>query len=812
MATSSVTTFKTQSNIDNAGAVMTCWRYGDSGESSTCDLGDSVRSYNNMIGVRFTGLPSRVSNATLSLTFEGTAFSNLNDAIDFYAKACENITNAHHGTNLPTSYGTAKVAGSFTAGAKVSSSAKDIASVINSALVQGSSCIYIYYSPAGDGTLSDGSTESSNNRRTECSNITLTYTPAYTITYDANGGSGAPAAQTKTEGVILTLSSTKPTKASTTGYKVTFNANGGSCSTSSLTSQINYTFSEWNTAKDGSGTAYSAGGNYTDDASGTLYAIYTSSNGSINLPTATRTGYTFKGWNTSSTATSGSTGSYTPTEAITLYAVWSINTGRVFWNTRQGTVGSGYGLNPRGWVTNSSGTLIENTATYGSTITTPSASSFGGLTKTGYTLAGWKPGPWGSDDMDITEDKLWGDLMAPGTPYSASLYLANTNQNNSVNNAYNFSCYMFALWSPNTYTVTYEANGGTGVPDSGFFTYDVAQALSSTIPTRTDYKFLGWATTPTAANASYSAGQSVKNLTATNGATITLYAVWAVSAVTLTFNPDSGTGVPNSISANYGTLLNLSTYIPKKFGYRTEGWHMEFKGENAVNFGRDYMYDRFCARWEAYMYDWSEYGNTMRMISCAEVSGGGWNIESYGDNSEIRLSLYDGGADAYVYCSTGASPASIAPGWHTFEIQMSEEGAGTLVVFTIDNGKTASATEILTGTVKYNASSMLWVGAEGGDNFNSATCFIGRIRNLVIKEGTNHSFTKNEIIVPQESINLYIEWEPIGTVCVFDEKGSPQFFRPYVRVNNSWKKAVQYVYVNDSWRPTVQPKLIKPVE
>ena len=80
---------------------------------------------------------------------------------------------------------------------------------------------------------------------------TYTETPptptSYTITYNANGGSGAPADQTKTHGTALTLSSTKPTR---TGY----------------------TFQNWNTKSDGTGTTYASGASYTANAAATLYA------------------------------------------------------------------------------------------------------------------------------------------------------------------------------------------------------------------------------------------------------------------------------------------------------------------------------------------------------------------------------------------------------------------------------------------------------------------------------------------------------------------------------------------------------------
>ena len=150
----------------------------------------------------------------------------------------------------------------------------------------------------------------------------------YTISFDANGGSGAPSAQTKTYGTALTLSSTKPTKATTTDatYRVTFDATGGSCDTSYLDTNktTTYTFKNWNTVSNGSGASYNAGGSYTDNAAATLYAQYTGSTATaeITLPTATKKNYAFLGWATSAESTTGSTGSYTPTASITLYAIW----------------------------------------------------------------------------------------------------------------------------------------------------------------------------------------------------------------------------------------------------------------------------------------------------------------------------------------------------------------------------------------------------------------------------------------------------------------------------------------------------------
>ena len=70
---------------------------------------------------------------------------------------------------------------------------------------------------------------------------------AYTISYNANGGSNAPANQSKSRDNSINLSSSKPTR---TGY----------------------TFVSWNTKSDGSGTTYKAGASYKDNADLTLYA------------------------------------------------------------------------------------------------------------------------------------------------------------------------------------------------------------------------------------------------------------------------------------------------------------------------------------------------------------------------------------------------------------------------------------------------------------------------------------------------------------------------------------------------------------
>ena len=83
-----------------------------------------------------------------------------------------------------------------------------------------------------------------------------------------------------------------------------------------------------------------------------------------------------------------------------------------------------------------------------------------------------------------------------------------------------------AQWTANTYTVVYNGNGNTGGSTaSSSHTYDTAKNLTTNGFTKTDYLFKGWATSQNGPVV-YTNGQSVTNLTATQGATINLYAVW----------------------------------------------------------------------------------------------------------------------------------------------------------------------------------------------------------------------------------------------------------------------------------------------
>lgn len=83
-----------------------------------------------------------------------------------------------------------------------------------------------------------------------------------------------------------------------------------------------------------------------------------------------------------------------------------------------------------------------------------------------------------------------------------------------------------------SYTVKFNANGGTGSMANQSFTYGAAKALTANAFTRTGYTFQGWATSPSGGKV-YSNKQSVSNLATTSGAVVNLYAVWEHNKVQL---------------------------------------------------------------------------------------------------------------------------------------------------------------------------------------------------------------------------------------------------------------------------------------
>ena len=193
------------------------------------------------------------------------------------------------------------------------------------------------------------------------------------------------------------------------------------------------------------------------------------------------------------------------------------------------TVGGNYTVtfNANGGATPTASKTVTYGFTYG-TLPTP--------TRTGYTSSGWYTATSG------------GSQVTSSTTVSLS-----ANQT------------LYARWTANTYTVTFNANGGTTPTASKSVTYASTYGTLPT-PTRTGHSFSGWYT------ASSGGSKITSSSTVSITANQTLYAHWTASTYTVTFNPDGGTVSPTTKSVTYGsTYGDLPT--PTKSGYEFLGWY-----------------------------------------------------------------------------------------------------------------------------------------------------------------------------------------------------------------------------------------------
>ena len=138
---------------------------------------------------------------------------------------------------------------------------------------------------------------------------------------------------------------------------------------------------------------------------------------------------------------------------------------------------------------------------------------------------------------------------------------------------------LYAQWKPITYTVKYNGNGATGgSTTNSSHTYDQSKNLTANGFNKTGYHFIGWATSVNG-EVKYTNQQSVKNLTATNGATVNLYAKWAANTYTIKLDPNGGTGTMEDILATYDKDVTLPKSTFRKDEYTFIGWSTTKDGD-----------------------------------------------------------------------------------------------------------------------------------------------------------------------------------------------------------------------------------------
>ena len=136
-----------------------------------------------------------------------------------------------------------------------------------------------------------------------------------------------------------------------------------------------------------------------------------------------------------------------------------------------------------------------------------------------------------------------------------------------------------ANWTPITYTVAYDANGGIGSMIPSGYTYDVEQALAANIFYKVGCEFVGWAESSDG-SVVYSNTQAVKNLTATDGAEVKLYAKWKVGGITVSGYDKAYDGNPHSVEV-MGDLTDATVTYSTDGGMTYSGTKPEFTNVTA---------------------------------------------------------------------------------------------------------------------------------------------------------------------------------------------------------------------------------------
>ena len=282
-------------------------------------------------------------------------------------------------------------------------------------------------------------------------------------------------------------------------------------------------------------------------------------------------GYTFTGWNPALPATM-------PAENLTVTAQWTVNQYTITFDTADGSA------------------IAPITQDYGTAITAPAAP-----TREGYTFTGWDktiPATMPAGDMTITAQwtvnqyTITYDLdggTAEGNPDTYTVETDAFTLKNPTRPGYTFTGWSgtgltgednltvtipkgstgnrsyTAHWSLNTYSITYDLDGGTASGNPDFYTVE-SSTITLNPPTRTGYTFIGWSGTDLSGS---------DNLTVTIPAgsigNRSYIAHWSLNIYSITYDLDGGTALGNP---DFYTVESSAITLnePTKAGYVFTGW------------------------------------------------------------------------------------------------------------------------------------------------------------------------------------------------------------------------------------------------
>lgn len=276
----------------------------------------------------------------------------------------------------------------------------------------------------------------------------------------------------------------------------------------------------------------------------------------------------------------------------------------------------------------------------------------------------------------------------------------NTDNGDSATKSVSFTVTVPA-WT--SYTVAYNANGGSGAPGSQTKWKDHTLTLSSTKPTRTGYTFQGWATSASGSVA-YAAGGSYSA-----NASVTLYAVWKANTYSVKYNANGGTGAPANQTKTYGQNLTLSSTTPTRTNYNFLGWSTSASATSATYAaGGTYTANSavtLYAVWSlAYVKPRISNVSVVRCDSTGTETDNGtyahlsfsWACDKTVSEIKVEWESETSGLSSEVISATGTS-GTVS---HIFgNDSLSSDSTYTIRVFVTDSGGYTKSVVILAGTV-----------------------------------------------------------------------------------------------------------------
>ena len=254
----------------------------------------------------------------------------------------------------------------------------------------------------------------------------------------------------------------------------------------------------------------------------------------ITTPTVDdREGYTFVGWFKDAELTEVYNIPATmPAENVTVYAKWDRNTYTITFNSNGGS------------------DVETISQEFESDIIVPENPK-----KDGYNFAGWYK------NEDLSGERYYVPTTMPAENIT-----------------------LYAKWEAYTYTVKFNANGGSAetTMSNMNFKYNIAQKLTANIYSKLGHNFVGWSTELNGEKV-YDNAESVTILSLVDDEIINLYAVWEAYTYTVVFNPNGGTSDVEMIDMEfkYNTEQALSKNTFTKLGHNFVGWSTEENSEEA---------------------------------------------------------------------------------------------------------------------------------------------------------------------------------------------------------------------------------------